>query len=142
MESPGSLSVQIGDQLPGLDIPLTTGSIIAGAMATRDWQDVHHDRERAQASGLRDIIVSIPTTVGYVARFVTNWAGPRAVLRSNKVRLGASACPGDTLRCTGSVVGKQPDGLITVEVKLATASAVHANGEVTLTLASPGEQRR
>jgi acyl dehydratase len=127
-------SVQIGDAVPPLSLPITRTSIIAAALATRDWQDVHHDDEKAKSGGLKDIIVSIPTTTGYVVRFVTDWAGPRAVVRSSKVRLGGSVYPGDTLTFTGNVVRKEDAGTVIVAIEAKTASTKHASAEVAIVL--------
>ena len=36
--------VSVGDELPGLDVPLTTAIIVGGALASRDFTPVHHDQ--------------------------------------------------------------------------------------------------
>ena len=68
--------VSVGDELPPLDVPITPTRIIAGAIASRDFQDVHHDRDLAIERGSKDIFMNILTTNGWVGRFVTDWAGP------------------------------------------------------------------
>jgi hypothetical protein len=45
--------VEVGDRLPELVIPLTPTLIVSTALATRDYQDVHHDRDLAQKKGSR-----------------------------------------------------------------------------------------
>jgi 3-oxo-4,17-pregnadiene-20-carboxyl-CoA hydratase beta subunit len=87
--------------LPELVIEATPTFVIASAIATRDFQDVHHDRDRAVQRGSKDIFVNILTTTGLVQRFVTDWAGPQAVLRNVAIRLGAPCYAGDTLTFTG-----------------------------------------
>jgi len=127
-------SVQVGQSLPTLSIPLTTTSIVAGAIATRDWQDVHHDRDLAQAAGLKDIILSMPTTMGLASRYVTEWAGPRAIVKATKLRLGSSAYPGDDLVFNGTISRKEDDGTVAIALEARTASATHASGEVLILL--------
>ncbi len=61
---------------------------MSSALATRDFQDVHHDRDLAQQKGSKDIFVNILTDTGLVQRYVTDWAGPRAVVKSISLRLG------------------------------------------------------
>ena len=95
--------VRVGDELPTLDVPLTRTLIVAGAIASRDFQIVHHDPYAAVERGSKDIIMNILTTNGFVGRFVTDWAGPAARLRSVKLRLGAPNYPGDTMQMTGQV---------------------------------------
>jgi MaoC like domain len=87
--------------LPELVIEASTTFVISSAIATRDFQDVHHDRDRARQRGSQDIFVNILTTTGLVQRFVTDWAGPQAIVRNVAIRLGAPCYAGDTLTFTG-----------------------------------------
>ena len=130
--------VSIGDELPELVVPITPTAIIAGAIASRDYQDVHHDRDLAIERGSRDIFMNILTTNGYVGRYVTDWAGPEALLASVEIRLGAPNYPGDTMKITGRVKQKQ-DGKLTVEVRGANDLGDHVTGTVELTLPREGD---
>jgi hypothetical protein len=122
-----------GDELPVLDVPVTATSIVAGAIASRDYQDVHHDRDLAVARGSKDIFMNILTTNGYVGRYVTDWAGPEAQLRCIDIRLGAPNYPGDRMRMTGRVAEVQR-GLVTVSVRGANSLGDHVSGSVVLEL--------
>jgi len=90
-------------ELLPLTIDVGTTFVIASALATRDFTEVHHDRDFAVASGSKDIFVNILTTTGLVQRFVSSWAGPQAVFRSISIRLGAPCYAGDTLAFSGEV---------------------------------------
>ncbi|MCB5168917.1 acyl dehydratase [Streptomyces bambusae] len=92
-----------GDTLAPLEVPVTRTLIVAGAVASRDYQDVHHDAELARAKGSPDIFMNILTTNGLVGRYVTDRLGPAAVLRKVAIRLGAPNHPGDTMVLTGTV---------------------------------------
>ena len=96
--------------LPELVIEATPTFVIASALATRDFQDVHHDRDAAVARGSRDIFVNILTTTGLVQRYVTDWAGPQALVRSVAIRLGAPCYAGDTLTFSGEAIPGQAPG--------------------------------
>lgn len=129
--------VNVGDELPVLEVPLTRTLIVATAIASRDYQDVHHDAELAKARGSKDIFMNILTTNGFVGRFVTDWAGPDATLKKVAIRLGAPNYPGDTMRITGAVTAKeQVDGEGIVEISLRGANGLgdHVTGTVRLTL--------
>jgi hypothetical protein len=128
--------VQVGDELPGLDIPLTRTLIVATAIASRDYQDVHHDPGLAQERGSKDIFMNILTTNGFVGRFITDWAGPNAVLKSVKIRLGAPNYPGDTMVMTGTV-SKKEDGIVEVTVRGANSLGDHVSGTVAVELHDP-----
>jgi uncharacterized protein len=92
--------------LPDRVIDVTPTFVVASALATRDFYDVHHDRDRAQAQGARDIFVNILTTIGLVQRYVCDWA-PDAVVRAISIRLGAPCHAGDTLTLTGQVTASE-----------------------------------
>ncbi|MFI6364779.1 MaoC family dehydratase [Nocardia sp. NPDC050630] len=96
-------TVQVGTVLPELVITADPTFVISTALATRDFQDVHHDRDKAVARGSKDIFVNILTDTGLVQRFVTDWAGPRAIVKSVALRLGVPLYAGDTLTLSGTV---------------------------------------
>lgn len=125
--------VKVGDELPELVLDITPTLIVSTAIATRDYQDVHHDRDLAQQKGSKDIFMNILTTNGFVGRFVTDWAGPEALLRSVSIRLGAPNYPYDSMRMTGRVVAKEDD---TIEVEVVGRNGLgdHVTGTVRLEL--------
>ncbi|HEY1643079.1 MAG TPA: acyl dehydratase [Streptosporangiaceae bacterium] len=90
-----------GTVLPELVLDVTPTLVISAAIATRDFQDVHHDRDKAVARGSRDIFLNILTTTGLVQRYVTDWAGPQALVRQVAIRLGVPCYAGDTLTFSG-----------------------------------------
>jgi hypothetical protein len=93
-----------GTVLPELVIDVTPTFVVAAAIATRDFQDVHHDRDRALERGGKDIFVNILTTTGLVQRYVTDWAGPQAMVRQIAIRLGVPCYAGDKLTFSGRVI--------------------------------------
>jgi acyl dehydratase len=128
--------VQVGDELPELPIPLTRTLIVSTAIASRDYQDVHHDPGLAQERGSPDIFMNILTTNGFVGRYITDWAGPNAVFKSTKIRLGAPNYPGDTMTMTGKVT-KKHDGIIEIALKGSNSRGDHVVGTVELELPDP-----
>jgi acyl dehydratase len=131
------MTPQIGDELPGFELNVTSTVIIAGAIASRDFMPAHHDAEFARAQGAPHLFMNILTTNGYVARYVTDWAGPEARLRHIKIRLGGPAIPGKPLRFSGRVSKVSEDGderVIEVAVRAANDLGDHATGTVELGL--------
>ena len=125
--------VAVGDTLPELRIEATPTFIVSTAVATRDFQDVHHDRDLAQAKGSKDIFVNILTDTGLVGRFVTDWAGQRAQIRSITLRLGVPWYAYDTMVMTGSVTALDV-GVATVDVVGTNALGKHVTSTVTVVL--------
>ena len=123
----------MGDALPELVVPITATVIVSGAIASRDYQDVHHDRDLAVKRGSKDIFMNILTTNGWVGRYVTDWAGPEALLRKVDIRLGAPNYPGDTMRLCGRVTEKR-GGEVTVEIAGRNELGDHVTGSVVLEL--------
>jgi len=127
--------VGVGTVLPEVPIPITTTLIVAGALASRDFTALHHDKAAAQAGGMQDVFMNILTTNGLVGRYVTDWAGPNAVLQRVAIKLGAPNLPGDTMKMTGSVK-KKDEAAKTLEVEVAGRNSWgdHVTGTVVLTL--------
>lgn len=74
--------------------------------------------------------MNILTSNGLVERYVREWAGPAAVVRRIKVRLGAPNYPDDTMVLTGEVVSVRGQ-LVEVSVEGKNALGVHVHGTVT-----------
>jgi acyl dehydratase len=129
--------VRVGDELPPFELAVTSTVIVAGAIASRDFMPAHHDPGFARAQGAPDMFMNILTTNGYVVRFVTDWAGPEAMVKRTAIRLGAPAVPGKPLRFTGRVSAKREaagECELDVAIRAANDLGDHATGTVTLTL--------
>ena len=121
--------MKVGDIIPPWALPLTPTTIVSTAIATRDWQDVHHDRDIAQAAGSKDIFMNILTSNGLVEKYVVDWAGHDAELKGIAIRLGAPAHPYDTLTFSGRVESVQ-DGVATISVVGRVSLGDHVTGTV------------
>jgi acyl dehydratase len=118
-----------GELLPEWSLPMTPTTIVSTAIATRDWQDVHHDRDVAQASGSKDIFLNILASNGLVERYVVDWLGHDAELKGIAIRLGAPAHPYDTLTFRGTVESVE-DGVATISVVGSVSLGDHVTGTV------------
>jgi uncharacterized OB-fold protein/acyl dehydratase len=115
--------------LPELVVDVTPTFVVASAIATRDFQEVHHDRDLAVKRGSKDIFINILTTTGLVQRYVTDWAGPEALLRSIAIRLGVPCYAGDTLTFSGRVAEAAGDERV-VDVVGRCSLGNHVTGTV------------
>jgi hypothetical protein len=132
--------VEVGDELPTLVLPITRTLIVSGAIASRDYQDVHHDALLAKERGSKDIFMNILTTNGLVGRYVSDWSGPRSRLHDVNIRLGAPNYPDSTMTLTGMVTAKGPvaddgrSGRVTVSLRGANDLGDHVTGTVIVSL--------
>jgi hypothetical protein len=125
--------IEIGQTLPDLDLMTTATLVAGGAIASRDYTPVHHDKSAAVSQGLPDMFMNILTTQGLCSRYVTDWAGPDAIVTRVRTKLGGPNMPGDTLKIRGKVVaieGQSAD----IEVAGNNAWGNHVTATFTLTL--------
>jgi len=128
----GEQNTHPGEALPELVLDVTPTLVISTAISTRDFQDVHHDRDQAVQRGGKDIFLNILTTTGLVQRYVTDWAGPDALVRAIAIRLGVPCYAGDTLTFSGRAVPGDA-GERVVEVTGRCALGNHVTGTVRIT---------
>ncbi|HZP30688.1 MAG TPA: OB-fold domain-containing protein [Acidimicrobiia bacterium] len=127
--------VEVGEPLPLDAIPLTTTLIVGGALMTRDYFDGHHDRDMAVRRGSKDVFMNIHTTLGLVERYISDWAGPEAVWRALRVRLGAPNYPYDTMTMSGRVDAVDTaSGAVTIAFRGTNQLGDHVSGTAELLL--------
>jgi acyl dehydratase len=130
-------TVRVGDELPPVAVEVTATVIVAGAIATRDFMPVHHDRDYANQQGAPDIFMNIISTNGHCSRFLTDWGGPDAMVKRLAIRLGVPTFPGTTLTFTGRVERVEPaedEQLVDVSLKATNDLGDHVTGTATLSL--------
>ena len=138
LDTAASTGIEAGTQLPELRIPITATLIVTGAIATRDFQKVHHDRDVAEAAGTPNVFMNILTTNALVNRYVGEWAGPAARVGRINIRLGATNFPGDEMVFTGTVESVDGENVV-VKVIGTNSLGPHVTGTVNLTIPSKGE---
>lgn len=129
--------VEVGEVLPELVLPMTATRIVAGAIATRDFMPVHHDRGFANQQGAPEIFMNILSDTGYCSRFVTDWAGPEAAVRRLAIRLGVPAFAGSTLTFSGTVIAAVLDGdegRVDIALRASNDLGDHIEGTITIAL--------
>ena len=138
--------VHEGDELPPLELLMTPTRIVAGAIATRDFMPVHHSRDYANQQGAPEIFMNIFSSNAFCSRFLTDWAGPDAMLKRLRVRVGVPALTGTTLTFSGTVTARSTtggvtdgaEGIVEVAFRAATEHGEHLSGTATLGLPLAG----
>jgi acyl dehydratase len=136
VSAPASLSpvlvldeVAAGDLVPELSYPVTATTVVLGALASRDWRPMHHDKDFAvHRNGTSDIFLNTPNQAAWFERFLTDWTGPHGRLGRMTFRMLGSVFPGDTMVLSGVVkeVGRDEVGCgwVGVDVTLAVSGVV------------------
>jgi acyl dehydratase len=133
--------VEEGQELPTATLDVTTTTVVAGAIASRDFTPLHHDSSYAQKAGQKDIFMNNATICGLSGKYLTDWTGPGGELKEISFRIGTPCFPGDTMTMTGKVVKKYAEGdqhLVDVEYEFAVPQGRNCGGKGTIVLPTRG----
>lgn len=116
--------VAAGDEVPPLRYDVTATTVVLGALASRDWRPMHHDKDFAVVrNGTRDIFLNTPNQAAWFERYLTDWTGPHGRLGRVTFRMKGSVFPGDTMVLTGRVESTEVDdtgcGWVALSIELA-----------------------
>ncbi len=116
--------VAAGEELPVLNYEVTATTVVLGALATRDWRPMHHDKDFAVfRNGTKDIFLNTPNQAAWFERYLTDWTGPHGRLGRVTFSMLGSVFPGDTMSLRGVVESTEIDevgcGFVSVAVTLA-----------------------
>ena len=126
--------VKAGEALPEWPLDVSATLIVSAALASRDFEPVHHDREAANASGMKDVFLNILATNGLAQRYVTDWSGADAIVRSSSIRLGVPHFAGERLTFTGTVESVEDNGDVEIAVRGRNLRGDHCTGKVVVNL--------
>lgn len=136
--NPATLAV--GDALPEWALDIDATRIVAGAIATRDFMPVHHDKAYANAQGAPDVFMNILSDTAYTSRYLTDWAGPNAMVRGVAIRLGVPVFPGHTLTFSGEIAALhvgESETIVEITLRAMNELGEHVGG--TAKVALPNE---
>ena len=97
-------SINAGDDLPAVSIPITLQRLVMEAGGNRDFSLIHHDTTVAKATGAPDAFANTYFLMGMFERVVREWAGPGARIRKiGPLRMMVFNAVGDTVTFKGVV---------------------------------------
>ena len=132
--------VREGNRLPELGVDVDATLVVLGALASRDWRPMHHDRDFAiHRNGVKDIFLNTPNQAAWFERYVTDWTGPTGRLGRMKFRMKGSVFPGDTMVMRGTVtdVGTDDVGCGWVSLLVTLSVAEDLKTDCTIRVAVP-----
>ena len=132
--------VKPGQAIPELAVDVDATLVVLGALASRDWRPMHHDRDFAQKrNGVRDIFLNTPNLAAWYERYLTDWSGPTGRIGRMKFRMRDSIFPGDrmVLRATVEKVETDPAGCGWAEVAVRITVGERLCTECTARVALP-----
>ncbi|WEN42801.1 hypothetical protein CKCBHOJB_02401 [Thauera sp. GDN1] len=96
--------IKVGDQLPALEHRVTATTVVLGALASRDWRPMHHDKDFAvERNGTPNIFINTPNNAAWFERYITDWTGPFGRLGRLSFQMKTPVFPGDEM-CFGGEV--------------------------------------
>ncbi len=126
--------VSVGDELPPLDYEVSATTVVLGALATRDWRPMHHDKDFAvNRNGTQDIFLNTPNQAAWFERYLTDWTGPHGRLARVTFRMRGSVFPGDTMALRGVVESTEVDDTGCAFVTVGVALSVDGDVKTTCT---------
>ena len=126
--------VAVGDALPALHYEVTATTVVLGALATRDWRPMHHDKDFAvQRNGTQDIFLNTPNQAAWFERYLSDWSGPHGRLGRVTFKMQGSVFPGDTMTLQGTVVSTEIDQAGCAFATVAVTLAVEGDTKTTCT---------
>jgi acyl dehydratase len=124
--------VEVDDRLPVLPYDVTATTVVLGALASRDWRPMHHDKDFAVVrNGTRDIFLNTPNQAAWFERYLTDWTGPHGRLGRMTFSMKGSVFPGDTMEMSGVVTAVETDAAGCGWVEVAVTLAVGGDAKTT-----------
>lgn len=129
----------VNTRLPELRVVVTTKAIIMGAIASRDWQPLHHDYPWSTSTGgLPNIVMNYYTQAGWISRYLTDWSGPQGRIARLKLSMRSSICPGDELVISGVIDSLEQESAercwVKVSIEMAVGERIATTSQVRMAL--------
>ena len=123
MNPPTFDSVQVGDQLPALQLaPVNRTMLALFAGASGDHNPIHIDIDVARRAGMPDVFAQGMLGMAWLARVITGWV-PQSQLRRLDARFQGITHLGNAICCSGRVVEKlDHNGEHCVRIELKSAN--------------------
>jgi len=123
--------VQVGTDLPALQKQADTETLVRWAGHSGDYARIHYDKDVAISRGFSEgVILQGKLKFAWLGQLVTDWIGPKGIVKSMTCQYRGQDRPGDVITCEGEVTDKYvKDGEHYVECRIWTEN--QKTGKVT-----------
>ena len=99
------------DVTEGMDIPTllkypSTAQLVMWAGASDDYNEIHTNKDFAQAMGMPGVIVHGWLTGSFLCQMLTDWIGDNGKLKKINIKYQGMLFPGEEVNCKGKVIKK------------------------------------
>jgi acyl dehydratase len=113
--------MDVGDELPPLNVRVTRANLIEYAGASLDFNPIHWNEKRAKDVGLPDVVAHGMLTMALGGRLVTDWLGDPGKVVEYGVRFTRPVVvPNDDVgalvELTGKIAELREDGTFRVDI--------------------------
>ena len=102
--------VNEGDEIPSLKKNCSTQQLVLWAAASGDFYQIHYDKDFAQSTGLKGLIVHGALKNAFLGQLVHDWVGDPARVRSFGCQYRGMDEPSQDIVCRGVVTKKYSEG--------------------------------
>ena len=88
----------------------STQDLVKYAGASRDFSEIHYDKDFALGAGLPGVIIHGALKSAYLGRLMTDWVGDPGALKSLQCQHRGMDFPSESVVCKGRVVRKYEEG--------------------------------
>ncbi len=119
----------------------STQDLVKYAGASRDFSEIHYDKDFALGAGLPGVIIHGALKSAYLGRLMTDWLGDPGALKSLQCQHRGMDFPSESVTCSGRVARKYEEGgelLADCEIWIENSRGqTTAPGQATISLTSP-----
>jgi len=102
--------INVGDEIPPLKKNCSTQQLVQWAAGSGDFYQIHYDKDFAQRTGLKGLIVHGALKNAFLGQLLHDWIGERGELRRFGCAYRGMDEPGQDILCRGVVTKKYADG--------------------------------
>ncbi len=102
--------VDQGDEIPRLVKNCSSQQLVMWAAGSGDFYQIHYDKDFAQSTGLKGIIVHGALKHAFLGQMLHDWVGEKGRVKKFGCQYRGMDYPNEDLICRGVVTGKRQEG--------------------------------